>query len=76
MQVKLTLVASEEYDTLSPPVETVCVPAGASVVMPFRLRPSALGDVNITTVAEVYPEHPAVCGPETVLHFRSAAGSP
>ena len=47
--------------------------AGSTVVMPFRLRPTALGQVNITTVAEVYPHYPAVCGPETVLHFRWAA---
>ncbi|XP_043217950.1 pregnancy zone protein-like isoform X6 [Amphibalanus amphitrite] len=76
LPVKLTLVASEEYETLSPPVETLCVPAGDSVVVPFRLRPSALGDVNITTVAEVYPEYPAACGPETVLYFSDAVTRP
>ncbi|XP_037081991.1 alpha-2-macroglobulin-like isoform X2 [Pollicipes pollicipes] len=73
LPVKLTLVASDEFETLSAPVVTSCVSTGVAEVVPYRLRPGQLGDVNITVVAEVYSDFPAECGSEVVPYFRCVA---
>ncbi|XP_037082580.1 alpha-2-macroglobulin-like [Pollicipes pollicipes] len=76
LPVKLTLVASDEFETLSAPVVTSCVSTGVAEVVPYRLRPGQLGDVNITVVAEVYSDFPAECGSEVVPYFRDAVTRP
>ncbi|XP_037069499.1 alpha-1-inhibitor 3-like, partial [Pollicipes pollicipes] len=76
LPVKLTLVASDEFETLSAPVVTSCVSTGVAEVVPYRLRPGQLGDVNITVVAEVYSDFPAECGSGVVPYFRDAVTRP
>ncbi|XP_037082421.1 alpha-2-macroglobulin-like [Pollicipes pollicipes] len=76
LPVKLTLVASDEFETLSAPVVTSCVSTGVAEVVPYRLRPGQLGDVNITVVAEVYSVFSAECGSGVVPYFRDAVTRP
>ncbi|XP_037082583.1 alpha-2-macroglobulin-like, partial [Pollicipes pollicipes] len=70
LPVKLTLVASDEFETLSAPVVTSCVSTGVAEVVPYRLRPGQLGDVNITVVAEVYSASPPSVGQRVVPYFK------
>jgi len=80
MPVRVILEGSAEYEILGSEgleavadqsaagVRSVCVPSNDKGTVTVRVRPLAVGDVNVTVQAEVDTEYPEVCGPEVIVN--------
>lgn len=71
------LAESPEYEILEDPLAnsvkgtaSSCIPSQEKVVHTVKIRPNALGDVNLTVEAFVDELFPEVCGSEYVISKR------
>ena len=71
------MARSEEYEILEDPntglangTRSSCIPSQEKVVHTVKIRPNALGDVNLTVEAFVDEAYPEVCGSEYVISKR------
>lgn len=77
LPVKVVLAESPEYEILEDPLASSvkgtassCIPSQEKVVHTVKIRPNALGDVNLTVEAFVDELFPEVCGSEYVISKR------
>ncbi|KAK8391913.1 hypothetical protein O3P69_017494 [Scylla paramamosain] len=77
LPVKVVLAESPEYEILEDPLASSvkgtassCIPSQEKVVHTVKIRPNALGDVNLTVEAFVDEAFPEVCGSEYVISKR------
>ena len=73
----MVLARSDEYEILEDPTSGLtegtrvsCIPSQEKAVHTVKIRPNALGDVNLTVEAFVDEFYPEVCGDEYVLSKR------
>ncbi|XP_045126879.1 alpha-2-macroglobulin-like protein 1 isoform X2 [Portunus trituberculatus] len=77
LPVKVVLSESPEYEILEDPLATTvkgsassCIPSKEKVVFTVKIRPNALGDVNLNVEAFVDELFPEDCGSEYVISKR------
>ncbi|XP_018026231.1 alpha-2-macroglobulin isoform X3 [Hyalella azteca] len=80
LPVRVTLEPSPEYEMLGESgaeaaadqaaagVRSVCIPSQDKQTVVIRVRPLAVGDVNLTVSAAVDAAYPEECGPEVVVN--------